>query len=80
MIAIIIFSVCMLYPIFIIIFVQIFHHRFDDLYFKNHFSALYSELNNKKRTALLYNIFFMVRRILFSVNALVLTAYPYAQI
>lgn len=66
----------MAFPIFILIFTLINIKRLIGSSFKAKYGSLYENVKTNSAYAALYNLFFVLRRILFAIMAVVLTEHP----
>ena len=78
--ALTLFCFCVLFPIFVHLFLQSRFLELDSEYNKKTYGAIYSEVKTDSKAALLQCVYFLLRRLFFSLVALTLSEYPYAQI
>ena len=75
--AILAFLVVMVYPVFILVHLQINFNRLGaDELFKQIYGTLYLNVNTKSRMAIMVNVSFLLRRFIFAACATSLAPYP----
>jgi len=63
-------------PFFLMVFYQRFFGKLDNKIIQGQFSALFEELDQKRKIALLYNVIFVMRRILIALVVVFLGEHP----
>ena len=68
--------VVILYPLFILLFMNIFFHKLGEDYYKNSVGSIYDKIRLNSKSPILYQVVFLLRRILFGGIALVASSSP----
>jgi hypothetical protein len=76
--SVILLAICILLPFLIYLFISRNYSKLEgDIDFKQKYGSLFAGIRLTQKSALMYNLLFMLRRMIFALSAIYLNDYPF---